>query len=332
MSSSPTVGDWGEQKLLQLVQEFCHSDLVGDDGAIVSLDRDRRLVVTTDVLVDGNHFSDLTTSPFDVGWRSAAANLSDLAAMGASPVGLTIGLSLPPQMPIAWVEGFYEGFTACVGPWKTSIIGGDLCCSSVITVSVTALGQVLPARAIRRSVARPGDAILITGEHGKSRAGLDLLLDSDLGGSLSPEMRDELIRSHQRPVPRLDVLPHLQIIPADVPIAGMDSSDGLADAIVQICRESGVGAAIDLAAIPIPEALQFLVSPKKARNWVFYGGEDFELVLCLPQPFASSLADRLGGKTRIIGTITSELAVQAIDPLGVAPPLILTLEEGFQHF
>ena len=97
MSSAPiTVGDWGEQKLLQLVQGFCNSDLVGDDGAIVALDGDRDLAVTTDILVEDTHFSDRTTSPFDVGWRSAAANLSDLAAMGAYPVGLTIGLSLPP--------------------------------------------------------------------------------------------------------------------------------------------------------------------------------------------------------------------------------------------
>ena len=326
-----SIGDLGEQKLLQLVQGFC-SDVVGDDGAILALDRDRHLVVTTDVLVQDTHFSDRTTSPFDVGWRSAAANLSDLAAMGATPVGLTIGLSLPPQIPVAWVEGFYEGFTDCTKPWNAPIIGGDLCKSSLITVSVTALGQVFPVRAIRRSAARPRDAIIITGEHGKSRVGLELLLDPTLGESLSPDIREDFIRSHQRPAPRLDVLPHLQIVPDSIPIAGMDSSDGLADAIVQLCRESGVGAAIDLSAVSIPEALSHLVSPEKVKNWVFYGGEDFELVLCLPQPFANSLVYQLGGEARIIGTITSELTVQAIDPLGIDPPWILDLEGGFQHF
>ncbi|MEA5468485.1 thiamine-phosphate kinase [Spirulina sp. 06S082] len=331
-SASIAVGNLGEQKLLQLVQGFCNADVVGDDGAIVSLPRDRDLVVTTDVLVDGVHFSDRTTSPFDVGWRSAAANLSDLAAMGASPLGLTIGLSLPPQTPVAWVEGFYQGFTACLKPYETSIIGGDLCRSPVLTVAVTALGQVSPARAIRRSVARSGDAIVITGEHGKSRAGLELLLDPAIGHSLPLEMRENLIQAHQRPLPRLDVLPHLQTISAAIPIAGMDSSDGLADAIVQICRESGVGAAIDLAALPIPPALNLLVSPKKARDWVFSGGEDFELVLCLPPSFANSLVHQLGGEARIIGKITSELVVQAIAPQGIEPPLILTLESSFQHF
>lgn len=326
------IGDLGEQKLLQLVQGFCNSDLVGDDGAILALDRDRHLVVTTDVLVENTHFSDRTTSSFDVGWRSAAANLSDLAAMGASPIGLTIGLSLPPKTPVAWVEGFYEGFTACGKPWDASIIGGDLCKSSTIAVSVTALGLVSPVRAIRRSVARPGDAIIVTGEHGKSKAGLELLLDPTLGESLPAAMGKALIQAHQRPVPRLDVLPHLQIVPDSVPIAGMDSSDGLADAIVQICRESGVGAAIDLAAVSIPEALLRLLSPEKARNWVFYGGEDFELVLCLSRSFADSLVQQLGGKARIIGTITSELTVQAIEPNSIAPPWILSLDESFQHF
>ncbi|MBP0018156.1 MAG: thiamine-phosphate kinase [Cyanobacteria bacterium SBLK] len=369
MDSSPvTVGDLGEQKLLQLVQGFCNPDVVGDDGAILALDRDRHLVVTTDVLVENTHFSDRTTSPFDVGWRSAAANLSDLAAMGATPVGLTIGLSLPPQTPVAWVEGFYEGFTACGGPWDASIIGGDLCKSSIVTVSVTALGQVSPVRTIRRSVARPGDAIMVTGEHGKSKAGLELLLDPVLGESLPDKMREALIQAHQRPVPRLDVLPHLQIVPDSVPIAGMDSSDGLADAIVQICRESGVGAAIDLSAVPISEAIAQLCWQKnemwerfdfsdaplpseikamipgtleifrdsfaqsEIRNWVFYGGEDFELVLCLPQPFANSLVYQLGGEAKIIGKITSELTVRAIDPNDTKPPWILEQNRGFQHF
>ncbi|MEM9541287.1 MAG: thiamine-phosphate kinase [Cyanobacteria bacterium P01_E01_bin.42] len=326
------IGDLGEQKLLQLVQGFCSADLVGDDGAILPLDRDRHLVVTTDVLVENTHFSDRTTSPFDVGWRSAAANLSDLAAMGANPVGLTIGLSLPPETPVAWVEGFYEGFTACGQPWDAPIIGGDLCKSPIITVSVTALGSVSPARAIRRSAARPGDAIIVTGEHGKSKAGLELLLDPALGKSLPRDMREALMQAHQRPVPRLDVLPHLQIVPDRVPIAGMDSSDGLADAIVQICRESGVGAAIDLSAVPIPDPLSRLLSPEQARNWVFYGGEDFELVLCLPRSFAESLVQQLSGDARIIGAIASELEVKAIDPKGIDPPLILSLEQGFQHF
>ena len=189
-----------------------------------------------------------------------------------------------------------------------------------------------PKRAIRRSVARPGDAIVITGEHGKSRAGLELLLDPHLRDSLSPEVREDLIQSHQRPVPRLDVLPALQAIPSDIPIAGMDSSDGLADAIVQICRESGVGAAIDLASVPIPKGLNALVSPARAREWVFYGGEDFELVLCLPQPFLDTLVRQLGPEAIAIGTITSQYTVQAIDPHGIDPPLILTLEGSFHHF
>jgi thiamine-monophosphate kinase len=98
------VKDLGEQGLLTKLQKFCPQEIVGDDGAVLAIEGDRRLVVTTDVLVDGVHFSDRTTSAFDVGWRATAANLSDLAAMGATPLGITVGLALPGDKLVNWVE------------------------------------------------------------------------------------------------------------------------------------------------------------------------------------------------------------------------------------
>jgi thiamine-monophosphate kinase len=157
-----TVKDLGEQGLLQRLQGFCPSELVGDDAAVLEIDSGHSLVVTTDLLVDGVHFSDRTTSPEDVGWRSAAANLSDLAAMGASPIGITVALGLPGNVPLSWVESLYQGLYDCLQRYQTPIVGGDVCRSSVITVSITAFGQVLPQRVIRRSLAQPGDAIAVT--------------------------------------------------------------------------------------------------------------------------------------------------------------------------
>ena len=286
--------------------------------------------MTTDVLVDGVHFSDLTTTPFDVGWRSVAANLSDLAAMGAKPLGITVGLSLPPELPVIWLERFYTGMQACLSRYGTGIIGGDLTRSSVTTVAITALGEVKPDRIIRRSTAQPGDAIVITGYHGNSHAGLKLLLNPELGKHLTPADREILITAHQRPQPRLDILPLLEELQA-VKIAGMDSSDGLADVIVQICRASGVGAIIDSGNILIDPAIaQF--APATALESALYGGEDFELVLCMPASSAALLVDRLGQGAAIIGSITQQREILLVDGEDRSSTINLDLRSGFQHF
>ncbi|MGL5035286.1 MAG: AIR synthase related protein, partial [Microcystaceae cyanobacterium] len=109
-----TVQDIGEQGLLARLQAYCPKEMVGDDGAILALAAAQSLVVTTDVLVENVHFSDSTTKPEDVGWRSAAANLSDLAAMGATPVGITVGLGLPGDTAVDWVESLYQGLQDCL--------------------------------------------------------------------------------------------------------------------------------------------------------------------------------------------------------------------------
>ena len=324
--SDLTVQDIGEQGLLKRVQSFCPSTVVGDDAAVLPTTPGMLLVVTSDVLVDRVHFSDQTTPPKSVGWRSAAANLSDLAAMGASPLGITVGLGLPGEVLVSWVEDLYRGITDCLQKYGTVIVGGDLCRSPTITVAITAFGQVDPARVVRRATAQPGDAILVTGFHGSSRAGLELLLHPELGQELSQDDRASLIQAHQYPNPRLDLLPSLP----QTRISGMDSSDGLADAIVQICRASGVGARLDRHKIPIHSALKRW-SPEKAMNWALYGGEDFELVLCLPQDAAQILVEQIETAANI-GTITSDSDIRVIDFTRETSDEILTLEQGFQHF
>ena len=128
------VSEIGEQQLLQRLQRFSPAHLVGDDAAVLPMRGDRQLVVTSDMLVDGVHFriglanpTIRTTSPADVGWRAAAANLSDLAAMGADPIGITISLGLPSETPVRWLDELYEGMTECLNGYQTPILGGDLC-------------------------------------------------------------------------------------------------------------------------------------------------------------------------------------------------------------
>lgn len=334
MSNEPPglrVRDLGEPGLLQRLQAFCPADVVGDDAAVLDVQPGRSLIVTTDVLVDGVHFSQQTTAAADVGWRSAAANLSDLAAMGATPLGITVGLSVPGDLRVDWVEQLYHGLVECLQPYATPIVGGDVCRSPITTVAITALGEAVPDQVIRRCHAQPGDAIVVTGYHGASRAGLELLLHPEVGHSLSPDDRTRLIQAHQRPKPRLDVLPALFKLQSRA-IAGMDSSDGLADAIVQICRASRVGARVDREKIPIPPAFSQWVEPAQALEWALYGGEDFELVLCLPLEQAQALVSQVGNGAAIVGTITSERDVWLVDPSGGQPEMRLTMEQGFQHF
>ncbi len=333
-----TIRDIGEQGLLAKLQRFCLAGVVGDDAAVLTPEAGKVLVITTDMLIDGVHFSEQTTTAADAGWRAAAANLSDLAAMGATPLGLTVGLGLPGSLPVTWVEQLYQGMTECLHPYQAAIVGGDVVRSPVITLAITALGEVPPHHILRRSAAQPGDAIVVTGPHGVSRAGLELLLHPERGVDLDDRDRRTFIRAHQRPRPRLDVLPLLfsQFEPApeppvSIPVAGMDSSDGLADAICQICRASGVGARLWQDHLPVPAALSAWVGQETAIAWSLYGGEDFELVLCLPLPLARALVNQLGAEAAIVGEITAETGVWLVTATGEAVQP-LNLEQGFQHF
>ncbi len=323
------IQDIGEKGLLKRLQSFCPAEIIGDDGAVIpTLLPGYSLVVTTDVLVDKVHFSDRTTSPEDAGWRAVAANLSDLAAMGATPLGITVGLALPGDVAVSWVERLYQGMNQCLQTYNTAIVGGDVCKSPVITVAITAFGQVEPRYTIRRDRAKVGDAIVVTGVHGASRAGLELLLHPELGELLGESDRLSLIKAHQCPQPRLDVLPLLKPIDS---IAGMDSSDGLADAVLQLCKASGVGAKIERQNIPTPSAFTNWLSQNQALNYALYGGEDFELVLCMPFIQAQSIVQKLDGAA-IIGTITANREVVLGDESNQNSDRLLTFDGSFQHF
>nr|WP_199332652.1 thiamine-phosphate kinase [Anabaena catenula] len=336
------VKDIGEQGLLERLQRFCPADVIGDDAAVLTTNPNQSLIVTTDMLIDGVHFSNVTTSPEDAGWRAAAANLSDLAAMGAFPLGITVGLGLPGDVSVNWVERLYQGMTECLQKYNVPIVGGDIVRSPITTLAITAFGQATPDLIIRRSAAQVGDAIVVTGIHGASRAGLELLLHPEIGQNLKTEEKAALITAHQRPNPRLDVIPILREIlksqskiqnpKSKIAVAGMDSSDGLADAVLQICRASRVGAVLEYSQITIPKAFEKLLTAEQAREYTLYGGEDFELVLCLPQDTAETLVKQLSTGADIIGTITPGLTVLLHDQNQKLPDQILSLNQGFEHF
>ena len=308
--------------------------MVGDDAAILPGGQgpDRDWVVTTDILIDGVHFSDRTTPPESVGWRAAAANLSDLAAMGAAPEAITVALGLPGDTVLDWPIAVYSGMQACLARFGGAIVGGDIARSPVKTLSITALGRVASGRALVRTAAQPGDAIAVTGIHGASRAGLAALLEPAAFGDLPRDRVTPWIRAHQYPIPRFDAVAHLPEGDRDRPWAAMDSSDGLADALLQLSRESGVGLRLDRAALPIPPGLAAAVGDAVALDWTLYGGEDFELVLALPPAIAADLVQCLGNGAAIVGTVTRDRAIVLTDGTGRHPDQFLNDASTFQHF
>ncbi|MBE9203791.1 thiamine-phosphate kinase [Synechocystis salina LEGE 06099] len=330
-----TIGELGEQVLLAQLQKFSPAEITGDDAAVFDLPNSGSLVVSTDMLVENVHFSEQTTSAFDIGWRGAAANLSDLAAMGATPTGITVALALPPSTTLAWILEVYKGLTACLEPWQTPILGGDVSRSPLKTISITVLGQVPQGKALYRHQAKVGDWLIATGDHGASRAGLACLLHTHGEELLTTEQRNLWQRAHQRPQPRLDLVPSL--LSLETTIGAMDSSDGLADALLQICRASQVGAELWAEKLPIPQGLTAWVGLETAREWTLYGGEDFELILALPPLVAQQwlaaiasldlLPDR---RPQIIGRIVEEKEVFLNFDNGMKKHL--SLAQGFQHF
>lgn len=319
-----TLAEIGELELLERLKPFCDRN-IGDDGALVDVEKNHQLVVTTDILTQDVHFSDRTTPPRAIGWRATAANLSDLAAMGATPLGITIGLGLPPQTTWPWIQQLYRGIAKCLDQHGGAIVGGDVYRAKQHTISITAIGQVRPEQAIFRHTAKPGMTVIATGCHGLSRAGLDVLLSSK---AIITDNQKRWVEIHQYPSPRLDAVAQLQSIHPYPVVTGMDSSDGLANALLQISQQSKVGITIEQSLLDIPEDLIAFAGAEKALKWTLYGGEDFELVLCLPSVSADRFLSICKGAIAI-GNTTAANTVQLRRSNGSTQ---IIEHQDFQHF
>ena len=260
--------------------------------------------------------------------------------MGAQPLAVTVGLGLPGHTSLLWVEELYRGMSDCLARYGGAIVGGDLCRAPAQTVSITALGEVQPTQIIRRDAATPGMTVVVTGAHGASRAGLALLLNELTLLDKDQALATAWIEAHQQPVPRFDAIAVLQQIikrypsTEDPAIAGMDSSDGLANALLQLSSSSGVGMDIVRSQIPLPPGLSATVGPETALHWTLYGGEDFELVLCLPPEIAEQLTQTQFGIA--IGTTTSPdtgpNAVRLLTTAHSTEAEAMLTHQSFQHF
>lgn len=294
---------------------------IGDDAAVLRTRPGWDLVVTTDTLNEGVHFS-AAAAPADIGWKSLAVNLSDLAAMGAAPCWCTLSLSLP-RTDAAWAEAFLDGFLALAGQAGIALVGGDTT-RGPLSVSVTAIGQVEAGTALRRDGARPGDDVWVTGTLGDAAAGLALH-----GESAASSPAAALLARLHRPEPRLAMGRHL----AGLAHACVDVSDGLVADLGHICGAGGVGAEIHAVALPASPALRFAVAGDAARLALqATGGDDYELCFAAPVAVRERIlaaADVAGMPVTRIGRIVAQAGVRVIDRGGRALPLSGT---GYEHF
>lgn len=245
----------------------------GDDAAVVSAP-DGRVVVTTDLLIEGRHFRRDWSSGYDIGRKAAAQNLSDVVAMGADPTGLVVGLGLPADATIGWLDDLTDGFRDECDLVGAAVAGGDITRCDLVVVAVTALGDLGGRAPVTRSGARPGDVVAFAGRLGYAAAGLALLR----AGSTGPV---ELIDAHRRPLPPYARGPEAAVLGAT---AMLDVSDGLLQDLGHVAAAAGTALVLDPEAFAVPpvmrEAARLLgVDP---LEWILSGGDDHALAATFP--------------------------------------------------
>jgi thiamine-monophosphate kinase len=240
----------------------------------------RKLVVTTDVLVEGRHFTAALSDPEDWGWKAVAVNLSDLAAMGAVARWLVLALTVPEAAEVETLERVYEGIGQACRAFRVALVGGDVSAGPALSLAVTALGEA--EQAVTRAGARPGDRLVVTGPLGAAAAGLALLERGDEPAAALLGRFPGLAAAHRRPAPDLAMGPQLARAGAT---AMVDVSDGLAGDALHLAEASGVGVEVRDAAVPlapgVAEAAALLGRDPVAL--ALGGGEDFVLAAALPR-------------------------------------------------
>ncbi|WP_377269246.1 thiamine-phosphate kinase [Peterkaempfera sp. SMS 1(5)a] len=290
-----TVGELGEfgliRELTARLPPHAAVDLgPGDDAAVVRA-ADGRVVATTDVLLEGRHFRRDWSTAYDVGRKSAAQNLADIAAMGAVPTALLLGLVVPADLPATWATELMDGLRDECKVAGAAVVGGDVVRGDTVTVAITALGDLQGRRPVTRSGARPGDVVAVTGWLGWSAAGYTVLSR----GFRSPRA---FVEAHRRPEPPY----HAGPAAADLGATAMiDVSDGLVADLGHVAAASGVDIDLHAADFDIPAQMADIgqavgVDP---LVWVLSGGEDHAIVACFPAEAA------LPARWRVVGRVSA---------------------------
>ncbi len=316
-----------EFDLIDIIRNHCaiaREDVrvgIGDDAAILAVPENHQLAVSTDTLVSGVHFPE-TTEAADIGWKSLAVNLSDLAAMGATPAWATLALTLPAANR-QWVEEFSNGFASLAREFKLALVGGDTT-QGALSITVTVHGFVPNDTALLRGGARVGDFVFVTGTLGDAAGGLRLMA----GDEPRTDAVKELIQRLNRPIPRVAQ----GLVLRGRARSCIDVSDGLLADLGHICTASAVGAEIDVDALPISSALSASFNRDERRVLQVSGGDDYELCFTASEESATELLGDLArsgcGATRI-GRIVEGSGVRVVDAAGNA---VAVVHRGWEHF
>jgi thiamine-monophosphate kinase len=295
---------------------------IGDDAALLRMPEDNDLVAAVDTLVAGRHFPPATDA-HSIGHRAMAVNLSDMAAMGATPAWATLSLTMP-SADAAWLQRFSDGLLDLAREHGVVLVGGDTT-RGPLTVSVQILGLVPRGAGLRRSGAQAGDLLAVSGTLGDSGAGLAFC--SGAPPNLDRGMIDALIRRFDYPTPRVQ----LGVAARNVASAAMDISDGLVGDLAKFAAASGLHAHVRVESLPLSTALRAAVSETQAREWALGAGDDYELLLAVsPSRYATleAAAQRLNLTLTIIGELRSGSGVSwSLHGADYVPAM-----SGFDHF
>ena len=293
---------------------------IGDDAAVVRTPG--TLLLTTDLLVEDEDFR-LDWHPARLlGRKALNINLSDIAAMGGRPLHALVGMAMPGTVDDAWLRRFMAGFRSAAREADVALVGGDLSQAEKVVISVTVTGAA--PRPVTRSGARPGDGIFVSGTLGDAAGGLRLLEKGGIHGVVKAV--EPLLKAFLDPAPRLAL--GALLARRRLAAAMIDLSDGLSVDLAHVCEESGVGAEVETARVPISEALTKL--GKDPLDLALNGGEDFELLFTV-RPRNLAAVERLSSRFRLsrIGRITTGRGIALVGPGKKRRPL---RPGGFEHF
>jgi len=296
---------------------------IGDDCALLKCPDNHLLAVSIDTLVSGIHFFP-DVDPQTLGHKSLAVGLSDLAAMGAKPAWFTLALTLP-EIDEDWLLGFSQGLAELAKQHNIQLVGGDTT-RGPLAISIQVHGFVDANKALRRSGAKPGDLIYVTGTLGDAGAGLQLQLNQWHEDNLQAVDQSYLRQRLEKPTPRVEIGQKLLGLAS----SAIDISDGLLADLGHILKKSGVGARLDLVNLPISAALD-KTSRKMAESLALESGDDYELCFTVPPHYFAEMQEQLAGMCTQIGVITEESGLYFIDDNDQRISLNKT-KVGYDHF